>query len=270
MSRDWYLEIVGRELGPFVSQQLRMMATAGQVLPSDRVRHGKFGPWVRASTVKGMFPDPVDSRETTDWAEDASPEDADPLAFLNDPSQAGGGTPKAPPRTSPAIAVGEVLKNVDPTIATRGPVVHVRDHDQVIAALTLRQHQLQQRLLGALAVIAIGVIVAVIALVVNMFGPGDTGASRSYAPDRQASEPSGNAAKPWSSPNRPVAKPQTGAAGKRPNASTPLAGETKKKTVVPSDTPSGPPTGTPENDFGIDANTKLSEEPVSTTHQEPQ
>jgi hypothetical protein len=58
---QWYCEIAGREIGPLASQQLRAMAASGQISPSDRVRRGMYGPWLRAQDIGKLFPQDADT-----------------------------------------------------------------------------------------------------------------------------------------------------------------------------------------------------------------
>jgi hypothetical protein len=60
MVEEWYLGIAGREIGPLSAHQLKTMAAKGQVLPTDRVRHGDRGVWVAASQVRGLFAPPAE------------------------------------------------------------------------------------------------------------------------------------------------------------------------------------------------------------------
>jgi hypothetical protein len=60
MADEWYCEIAGREIGPLSSEQLRVMAAKGQILPSDCVRQGSQGVWILARQVKGLLPPAVE------------------------------------------------------------------------------------------------------------------------------------------------------------------------------------------------------------------
>ena len=60
MADEWYCEIAGREIGPLSSEQLRVMAAKGQILPSDCVRQGAQGAWILARQVKGLLPPAAD------------------------------------------------------------------------------------------------------------------------------------------------------------------------------------------------------------------
>jgi len=56
MTADWFCEILGNELGPLSSKQLRTLVEKGKLSPDDRVRQGTEGNWVPAGRVKGLFP----------------------------------------------------------------------------------------------------------------------------------------------------------------------------------------------------------------------
>ena len=55
MTAHWYCRIAGEERGPFTAAQLRGMAADGSLSTGDPVRQGKFGVWVPAASVKGLF-----------------------------------------------------------------------------------------------------------------------------------------------------------------------------------------------------------------------
>jgi len=55
MGAEWYCQISGRALGPFSSQQLKSMAAAGQLEPTDLLRKGDSGDWTPAAGVRGLF-----------------------------------------------------------------------------------------------------------------------------------------------------------------------------------------------------------------------
>ena len=58
MSKSWYYEVMGSELGPISSSELIEKAKRGQIQPDTRVRSGPEGKWQFAERVKGLFPPP--------------------------------------------------------------------------------------------------------------------------------------------------------------------------------------------------------------------
>ena len=58
MSKAWYYEVMGAELGPISSADLIDKAKRGQIQPDTRVRSGPEGKWQSADRVKGLFPPP--------------------------------------------------------------------------------------------------------------------------------------------------------------------------------------------------------------------
>ena len=58
MSKTWYYEVMGSELGPISSADLIDKAQRGQIQPDTRVRSGPEGKWQFAERVKGLFPAP--------------------------------------------------------------------------------------------------------------------------------------------------------------------------------------------------------------------
>jgi len=58
MSKAWYYEMMGSELGPVSGAELIEKAKRGQIQPDTRVRSGKDGKWQFAERVRGLFPAP--------------------------------------------------------------------------------------------------------------------------------------------------------------------------------------------------------------------
>ncbi len=52
---DWYTKIAEQVVGPLSADQLKALADAGRLSPSDPVARSKEGPWAAASRVKGLF-----------------------------------------------------------------------------------------------------------------------------------------------------------------------------------------------------------------------
>lgn len=55
MANTWYVDRDGNERGPFTGQQLKAMATKGEVKPTDLIRRDDLKEWRLASSVKGLF-----------------------------------------------------------------------------------------------------------------------------------------------------------------------------------------------------------------------
>ena len=58
MSKAWYYEVMGSELGPISSSDMIDKAQRGQIQPDTRVRSGLDGKWQFAERVKGLLPPP--------------------------------------------------------------------------------------------------------------------------------------------------------------------------------------------------------------------
>src|SRR4051812_34375097 len=54
MAQDWYLMVSGQQVGPVTGQQMRDMASSGQLQPTDTVWKEGMPNWVPASSVKGL------------------------------------------------------------------------------------------------------------------------------------------------------------------------------------------------------------------------
>ena len=57
---QWYCRIDDHKSGPFSSDAMRKLAKDKKLRPTDLVRKGEDGKWVRASAVKGLFPPTAD------------------------------------------------------------------------------------------------------------------------------------------------------------------------------------------------------------------
>lgn len=57
MASQWYYSRNKRKLGPVSSSELRQLATAGQLLPTDMVLKVGHDKWIPATAVKGLFAD---------------------------------------------------------------------------------------------------------------------------------------------------------------------------------------------------------------------
>lgn len=64
MAGHWHVVRNGEEQGPFTSQQLREFVKAGTLLPNDGIRRGDMKDFVRASSIKDLFPTPEVSAPT--------------------------------------------------------------------------------------------------------------------------------------------------------------------------------------------------------------
>src|SRR5438874_1877094 len=51
----WYFESNGLQYGPVTVGELRLLAAAGRLRPTDRVRKHNMAKWARAKAVRGLF-----------------------------------------------------------------------------------------------------------------------------------------------------------------------------------------------------------------------
>jgi hypothetical protein len=56
MASQWIVSLDGKELGPLTSEELKDLAQAGHVQPTDFVRRSDKTNWVQANQIKGLFP----------------------------------------------------------------------------------------------------------------------------------------------------------------------------------------------------------------------
>lgn len=54
MEKNYYIDKAGKILGPFAIQQIREMASNGQLAPTDLIRK-ETGPWILSANVKGLI-----------------------------------------------------------------------------------------------------------------------------------------------------------------------------------------------------------------------
>lgn len=57
MAEQWYYTEKGKEMGPVPTAELKRMATSGSLKPTDMVWQEDLPTWVRAATIKGLFPE---------------------------------------------------------------------------------------------------------------------------------------------------------------------------------------------------------------------
>ena len=74
---DWYYAKGGERLGPVSSAQLRQMAQAGELLPTDMVFKEGGTQWAPASTISNLFPAPAGGGQTRPSAPEPAREKGD-------------------------------------------------------------------------------------------------------------------------------------------------------------------------------------------------
>ncbi|HVC97638.1 MAG TPA: DUF4339 domain-containing protein [Pirellulales bacterium] len=57
MASEWFVQIMGTEVGPLGAGELRRLAAERRFATTDLVRKGKDGRWVTAAEIKGLFGD---------------------------------------------------------------------------------------------------------------------------------------------------------------------------------------------------------------------
>ena len=55
MAKEWFYQLMGAELGPVSSAELKRKADQGQIEPETLVRAGPDGKWLEAARVKGLI-----------------------------------------------------------------------------------------------------------------------------------------------------------------------------------------------------------------------
>ena len=59
MSEQWYYARAGKQAGPVSAAELKQLASAGQLSPTDHVWKNGMAKWEPATKVKGLFSAPV-------------------------------------------------------------------------------------------------------------------------------------------------------------------------------------------------------------------
>jgi len=87
MARDWFVKVMGSELGPMEPQDVGQMATEGRLGPNDYVRRGTSGEWKAALEVPGLFDHPRGNRPPSKATKVVSPPQAPPPPEASKPSR---------------------------------------------------------------------------------------------------------------------------------------------------------------------------------------
>ncbi len=214
MDGEWYCSVGGKEIGPLLPQQLRAMAESGGIMPTDRVRRGATGNWVRASQVKGLF-----------------------------------AVPPSPSPPGPEMRAVNAPLDGSANLASLDPAAHRSVEGSALPSYARRRHQQQQRLVGSLAVVGVGVVIALLILIVSHIG-GNGSDNAVTRPSKGANEAKG-ARQPDRMP-APAIVQETSKDSAHTNAETQAKKDSGGKRSKKADTePLRPPTGKPEEDFGI-------------------
>jgi len=156
MAVEWFVHAKGREHGPFSSQQLKQLASRGQIGPETPVKQGAGGQWVRARRVKGLFETPAPTPSPTPKPRPAAApvEELVEVQGVQEPAC----TPRPVPQVQPQRNWAENDQAVRPEDITRYVVSHFAEvsekqiADASLAILTVNPHSPQIHLLYALRV----------------------------------------------------------------------------------------------------------------------
>jgi hypothetical protein len=136
-----------------------------------------------------------------------------------------------------------------PNLASLDPAAHRSMEGSALPSYARRRHQQQQRLVGSLAVVGVGVVIALLILIVSHIG-GNGSDNAVTRPSKGANEAKG-ARQPDRMP-APAIVQETSKDSAHTNAETQAKKDSGGKRTKKADTePLRPPTGKPEEDFGI-------------------
>ena len=110
MTREWYFQVMGQELGPLSVGELKAKVTNGQIQPDTLVRKTAEGKWIFAGKVKGLFAIPEEPPP-------APPPAAKPKSSATLPIMSGSAT-RSKPGSSAEIATRHGSTNQPPSSAT--------------------------------------------------------------------------------------------------------------------------------------------------------
>ena len=102
MAKPWYFQVMGAEIGPLTSAELKEKVQIGQIQPDTLVRSGQDGKWIPADRWKGLLPTkeqkpeptPLPATESAAAASTAAipiNEEDDPLYHMKGEAAAAGG-----------------------------------------------------------------------------------------------------------------------------------------------------------------------------------
>ena len=98
----WFVQLNGKIFGPLQDDQLRQLASAGKIFRDTEVSQQREGPWVAASRIKNLFPEPAPTAPPPAQVETQNLEDH--REDFDDPpsaSRANASEPPALQRSSP-------------------------------------------------------------------------------------------------------------------------------------------------------------------------
>jgi hypothetical protein len=220
MDGEWYCSVGGKEIGPLSPHQLRAMAESGGLMPTDRVRRGATGNWVHASQVKGLFATP--------------------------PSP-------SPPGAEMRAVHASLDDNANPMSVD--VVAHRSTEGSALPSLVRRRHQQQQRLVGSLAVVGVGMVIALLILIFGRGGETDQDRAAT-GPRKTAGQLKGafgaKSASPADKPLPPAATPASSKDSDHKSTEAQTKRDSGGNKAKKADAePLRSPTGKPEDDFGI-------------------
>ena len=86
MAKPWYFQVMGAEIGPLTSAELKEKVQIGQIQPDTLVRSGQDGKWIPADRWKGLLPPKEEKPEPPPPSAKTEPETATvPINEEDDP-----------------------------------------------------------------------------------------------------------------------------------------------------------------------------------------
>jgi len=69
MSKPWFFQFMGDEVGPLPAAELKRRVVKGEIQPDTPVRCGRNGNWRDAIEIKGLFPEPEPAKPPPEMAD---------------------------------------------------------------------------------------------------------------------------------------------------------------------------------------------------------
>ncbi len=87
MSTQWYYQRDGEAMGPFSRDELKYLASRGEISPHDQVRRGETGHWAPITTLSGFFTQPAVESLQEAALEEAANDDSEDGEFRPDANE---------------------------------------------------------------------------------------------------------------------------------------------------------------------------------------
>lgn len=120
MTREWYFQVMGQELGPLSVGELKAKVANGQIQPDTLVRKTAEGKWLFAGKVKGLFgvpeeppPAPIATPKSSATMPVVKPKSSATIPVMSDSTARSKPGSRPPPPSSATIPVHAIRLDED-------------------------------------------------------------------------------------------------------------------------------------------------------------